>query len=47
MLVSILEVFDDLGLDVQQARVACADTFCLEAFGGEVRSSSTVRSIRT
>lgn len=36
LLVSILEVFDNLGLNVHEARVACADTFRLEAVGSEV-----------
>lgn len=37
LLVSILEAFDELGLDVLDARVSCTDTFQLEAVGGEVR----------
>ncbi|MQL76034.1 hypothetical protein Taro_008420, partial [Colocasia esculenta] len=37
LLVSILEVFEDLGLDVLDARVSCTDPFRLEAVGGEVR----------
>lgn len=37
MLTSILEAFEDLGLDVLDARVSCEDTFKLEAFGGDVR----------
>lgn len=37
MLVSILEAFEDLGLDVLDARVSCEDTFQLEAVGGDVR----------
>ena len=37
MLVSILEAFEELGLDVLDARVSCEDTFQLEAVGGEVR----------
>lgn len=35
LLVSILEAFDDLGLGVLEATAACADTFRLEAIGGE------------
>ncbi|XP_024189638.1 uncharacterized protein LOC133721973 isoform X2 [Rosa rugosa] len=35
LLVSILEAFEDLGLDVLDARVSCADSFQLEAVGGE------------
>ena len=37
MLVSILKAFEELGLDVLDARVSCEDTFQLEAVGGEVR----------
>ncbi|XP_019463140.1 PREDICTED: uncharacterized protein LOC109362021 [Lupinus angustifolius] len=37
MLVAILETFEELGLDVLDARVSCEDTFQLEAVGGEVR----------
>lgn len=37
LLVSILEAFEELGLDVLDARVSCSDTFQLEAVGGEVR----------
>jgi hypothetical protein len=36
LLVSILEALDDLGLNVLEATVSCADTFRLEAVGGEV-----------
>lgn len=36
LLVSILEAFEELGLDVQDARVSCTDSFHLEAVGGEV-----------
>uniref|UniRef100_A0A5B7BZA0 Plant bHLH transcription factor ACT-like domain-containing protein n=1 Tax=Davidia involucrata TaxID=16924 RepID=A0A5B7BZA0_DAVIN len=35
LLVSILESFEELGLDVLDARVSCADSFRLEAVGGE------------
>ncbi|KAL8102779.1 transcription factor bHLH61-like [Apium graveolens] len=35
LLVSILEVFDELGLHVVEARVSCEDSFRLEALGGE------------
>ncbi|KAK4363287.1 hypothetical protein RND71_018528 [Anisodus tanguticus] len=35
LLVSILEVIEDLGLNVIEARVSCTDTFSLQAFGGE------------
>ena len=37
LLVSILEAFQELGLDVLDARVSCEDNFQLEAVGGEVR----------
>ncbi|MED6173730.1 hypothetical protein PIB30_062418, partial [Stylosanthes scabra] len=35
MLVSILKAFEELGLDVLDARVSCEDTFQLQAVGGE------------
>ncbi|XP_059427874.1 uncharacterized protein LOC132161715 [Corylus avellana] len=35
LLVSILEAFELLGLDVLDARVSCSDVFQLEAVGGE------------
>uniref|UniRef100_A0A0D9VTU0 Plant bHLH transcription factor ACT-like domain-containing protein n=1 Tax=Leersia perrieri TaxID=77586 RepID=A0A0D9VTU0_9ORYZ len=35
LLVSILEAFDELGLSVLEATASCADTFRLEAIGGE------------
>ncbi|PON53550.1 Myc-type basic helix-loop-helix domain containing protein [Parasponia andersonii] len=35
LLVSILEAFENLGLDVLDARVSCTDNFQLEAIGGE------------
>ncbi|XP_009803934.1 transcription factor SCREAM2-like [Nicotiana tabacum] len=35
LLVSILEVVEELGLNVLEARVSCTDTFRLEAFSGE------------
>lgn len=38
LLVSILEAFEDLGLDVLDANVSCSDSFRLEAVGGEVRT---------
>ncbi|XP_022722922.1 uncharacterized protein LOC111280037 isoform X2 [Durio zibethinus] len=38
LLVSILETFEELGLDVLDARVSCEDNFQLEAIGGEVRN---------
>ncbi|KAE9598662.1 putative myc-type, basic helix-loop-helix (bHLH) domain-containing protein [Lupinus albus] len=33
LLVFILEAFEELGLDVLQARVSCEGNFCLEALG--------------
>lgn len=39
LLVSVLEAFEDLGLNVLQARVSCADKFHFEAVGGEVRKN--------
>ncbi|KAL5197349.1 hypothetical protein ABZP36_000861 [Zizania latifolia] len=35
LLVSILEAFDELGLNVLEATASCDDTFHLEAVGGE------------
>ncbi|KAF8402532.1 hypothetical protein HHK36_010617 [Tetracentron sinense] len=35
LLVSILEAFEELGLNVLEARVSCTDSFRLEAVGGE------------
>ncbi|XP_010931324.1 transcription factor bHLH61 isoform X1 [Elaeis guineensis] len=40
LLVSILEAFEELGLDVLDADVSCADTFRLEAVGGEQQAES-------
>ncbi|CAK9144496.1 unnamed protein product [Ilex paraguariensis] len=37
LLVSILEAFEELGLEVLDARVSCSESFRLEAIGGEVR----------
>lgn len=36
LLVSVLEVFEELGLHVLEAKASCADSFRLEAVGGEV-----------
>ncbi|XP_012571314.1 uncharacterized protein [Cicer arietinum] len=36
LLVFILEAFEELGLEVLQARVSCVDNFCLEAVGNRV-----------
>ncbi|KAE9447562.1 hypothetical protein C3L33_20546, partial [Rhododendron williamsianum] len=35
LLVTILEAFEELGLDVLDASVSCSDNFRLEAVGGE------------
>lgn len=35
LLVSILETFEELALNVLEARVSCTDTFSLQAIGGE------------
>ncbi|KAL6902185.1 hypothetical protein ACP4OV_005061 [Aristida adscensionis] len=35
LLVSVLEAFDELGLNVLEATASCADSFRLEAVGGE------------
>ncbi|WCJ20002.1 hypothetical protein M5689_002268 [Euphorbia peplus] len=35
LLVSILEAFEELNLNVQEARVSCTDSFRLQAVGGE------------
>ncbi|KAE7996522.1 hypothetical protein FH972_001237 [Carpinus fangiana] len=35
LLVSILEAFEELGLNVLEARVSCADNFRLQAVGGD------------
>lgn len=36
LLVSILEAFEGMGLNVEEARVSCTDTFRFQAVGGEV-----------
>ncbi|KAG2394979.1 hypothetical protein LR48_Vigan09g134000 [Vigna angularis] len=40
LLVFILEAFEELGLDVVQARVSCADSFSLEALGNKNNEDS-------
>ncbi|PIA58066.1 hypothetical protein AQUCO_00500178v1 [Aquilegia coerulea] len=35
LLVTVLEAFEELGLNVIEARVSCTDSFRLEAVGGE------------
>lgn len=42
LLVSILETFEELSLNVLEARVSCTDTFSLQAIGGEVRECISV-----
>ncbi|KAG4992875.1 hypothetical protein AAZX31_09G255900 [Glycine max] len=42
MLVSILEAFEELGLDVLDARVSCEDSFQLEAVGRESHKNDSV-----
>ncbi|XP_061339110.1 transcription factor SCREAM2-like [Gastrolobium bilobum] len=42
MLVAILEAFEELGLDVLDARVSCEDTFQLEAVGGENQENESI-----
>ncbi|KAI4353515.1 hypothetical protein L6164_002459 [Bauhinia variegata] len=42
MLVAILEAFEELGLDVLDARVSCEDTFQLEAVGGESEDNESI-----
>ncbi|KAK7395006.1 hypothetical protein VNO78_15547 [Psophocarpus tetragonolobus] len=42
MLVSILEAFEELGLDVLDARVSCEDSFQLEAIGRECHKKDSV-----
>lgn len=41
LLVFILEAFEELGLDVVQARVSCEDNFCLEAVGVKENNQDT------
>lgn len=36
LLLFILEAFEEMGLDVVEARVTCEDTFCLEAIAAKV-----------
>lgn len=45
LLVSILEAFEELGLNVLDARVSCSDNFHLEAIGGEVTVSPLFLSL--
>ncbi|CAL9046380.1 unnamed protein product [Musa banksii] len=40
LLVSVLEAFEELGLEVLDASISCADSFRLEAVGGEPQNES-------
>ncbi|XVE67779.1 hypothetical protein DITRI_Ditri09bG0015500 [Diplodiscus trichospermus] len=40
LLVSVLEAFEELGLNVLEARVSCTDSFRLQAIGGENEEQS-------
>ncbi|KAJ0046873.1 hypothetical protein Pint_06662 [Pistacia integerrima] len=40
LLVFILEAFEELGLNVLDARVSCTDTFSLQAVGGELNEEN-------
>ncbi|XWS30448.1 hypothetical protein CRYUN_Cryun24cG0118700 [Craigia yunnanensis] len=40
LLVSLLEAFEELGLNVLEARVSCTDSFRLQAVGGENEEQS-------
>ncbi|KAG2380588.1 uncharacterized protein HKW66_Vig0249000 [Vigna angularis] len=42
MLGAILDAFEELGLDVLDARVSCEDTFQLEAVGGESEEKENI-----
>ncbi|KAJ4971505.1 hypothetical protein NE237_004604 [Protea cynaroides] len=42
LLVSILEAFEELGLNVLDARVSCTDNFCLEAIGEENEGQASI-----
>ncbi|RWW42865.1 hypothetical protein BHE74_00051545 [Ensete ventricosum] len=45
LLVSVLEVFEDLGLNVMEAKAACTDTFRLQAIGRDVRQGDIICKI--
>ncbi|CAL9246180.1 unnamed protein product [Arabidopsis halleri] len=52
MLVCVLETFEDLGLDVVEARVSCTDTFSLHAIGssnndGDIMDAEAVKQAVT
>lgn len=42
LLVSVLEAFENLGLNVLEARVSCADSFHLQAVGGESEDTEEI-----
>ncbi|KAJ3680913.1 hypothetical protein LUZ60_015402 [Juncus effusus] len=46
LLVSMLEAFEDLGLEVLDANASCCDTFRLEAIGGESQESVDAQMVR-
>ncbi|KAK4582243.1 hypothetical protein RGQ29_025423 [Quercus rubra] len=46
LLVSILEAFEELGLEVLDARVSCSDIFQLQAVGGENRDSLDAQVVK-
>ncbi|EXB42385.1 hypothetical protein L484_021979 [Morus notabilis] len=46
LLVSILEAFENLGLDVLDARVSCTDNFQLEAVGEESDNSIDAQVVK-
>ncbi|KAF3327408.1 transcription factor SCREAM2-like isoform X2 [Carex littledalei] len=46
LLVSVFEAFDDIGLEVLDANVSCADSFQLEAIGGESQESVDAQTVR-
>lgn len=45
MLVSVLEAFEDIGLNVLEARISCTDSFSLHANGVEVINTSAEKHI--
>ncbi|KAI4306919.1 hypothetical protein L6164_030159 [Bauhinia variegata] len=42
VLVSILEAFEEMGLNVLEARVSCTDTFRFQAVGGENEEGESI-----
>ncbi|KAG4989213.1 hypothetical protein AAZX31_11G187800 [Glycine max] len=45
LLVFILEAFEEMGLDVLQARVSCADSFSLEAIGNNKENNEDTHTL--